>query len=297
MDQTELFYRTNTVKRTSNGTYLLALYGSSHSPQLLLSVLLFTDDIVLPSKRVVRQPKENKMVGLSTDNGSNRGAALLLMKVRMLAMDEIRKSPTPHISQSVIVCPETTSRLPAGSIPEPSQAQWRGRTRTVSICSQNEVERKSHSHNIFPSSEELQVEPSAFLLSHDQERSSWGRGNSALLSSRNGSNRKQKFVGEIVHGSVVKATLRKKFSWKNYPELEQYLVDHRAEYMQYSSQLNYTAEQKQYNNDLTHGLLSIAAEAGYRFEDFTFAAIRDRIRCYYKSFVQASKKRIRRRTK
>jgi len=93
----------------------------------------------------------------------------------------------------------------------------------------------------------------------------------------------------------VRAVLRKKFSWKSFPELEAYLIEHRPRYLQYSSQLNYTAEQKRYNNSLTQGLLDLAAENGYLFEGFTFAAVRDRIRCYYKSYVQAVKKKKRKK--
>lgn len=104
----------------------------------------------------------------------------------------------------------------------------------------------------------------------------------------------KKFVGTNAVGPV-RAVLRRKFSWKAYPELEKYLVEHRAEYLQYSSCFNYTSEQKRYNNDLTQGLIDLAAEEGYVFEEFTFAAIRDRIRCYYKSCVQAAKKKRRRR--
>lgn len=103
-----------------------------------------------------------------------------------------------------------------------------------------------------------------------------------------------KLVGTEVKGPV-KAVLQRKFSWKNYPALEAYLVKHREEYLQYSSALNYTAEQKRYNNTLTQGLLDLAEEEGYLFEDFTFAAIRDRIRCYYKSYVQATKKKKKRK--
>lgn len=103
-----------------------------------------------------------------------------------------------------------------------------------------------------------------------------------------------KLVGTEVKGSV-KAVLQRKFSWKNYPALEAYLVKHREEYLQYSSELNYTAEQKRYNNTLTQGLLDLAEEEGYLFEDFTFSAIRDRIRCYYKSYVQATKKKKKRK--
>jgi len=44
---------------------------------------------------------------------------------------------------------------------------------------------------------------------------------------------------------------------------------------------------------LTERLLELAAHHGYVFDerDFSFVTIRDRIRCYYKSYVQSSKKR------
>jgi uncharacterized protein (UPF0305 family) len=86
--------------------------------------------------------------------------------------------------------------------------------------------------------------------------------------------------------------LRKKFSWRNYPELEEYLIANRTEYLHHSA-LNYTAEQKHFNNRLTEGLLELAAKHNYIFDEscFNFVAVRDRIRCYYKSYVQSSKKR------
>ncbi|KAG7353976.1 hypothetical protein IV203_003332 [Nitzschia inconspicua] len=89
-----------------------------------------------------------------------------------------------------------------------------------------------------------------------------------------------------------KTILRKKFSWKHYPELERFLIANRDEYLKHS-QMNYTAEQKQYNNWLTERLLEVAAQHSYLFdpEDFNFVAIRDRIRCYYKSYVQTARKR------
>jgi hypothetical protein len=89
-----------------------------------------------------------------------------------------------------------------------------------------------------------------------------------------------------------KTVLRKKFSWKHYPELERFLIANRDEYLKHSS-MNYTAEQKQYNNWLTERLLEVAMEHHYAFdpEDFNFVAIRDRIRCYYKSYVQTARKR------
>ena len=75
-------------------------------------------------------------------------------------------------------------------------------------------------------------------------------------------------------------------------QLEQFLVANREEYLRHSA-LNYTAEQKQYNNWLTERLLEMAERHRYVFdpEDFNFVAIRDRIRCYYKSYVQTARKR------
>lgn len=89
-----------------------------------------------------------------------------------------------------------------------------------------------------------------------------------------------------------KAILRKKFSWKNFPELESFLIENREEYLRHSA-LNYTMQQKQYNNHLTERLIELATECGYEFDDevFTFVTIRDRIRCYFKSYVQSRKKR------
>ena len=89
-----------------------------------------------------------------------------------------------------------------------------------------------------------------------------------------------------------KTILRKKFSWKHYPELERFLIANRDDYLEHSSK-NYTAEQKQYNNWLTERLLEVADQHSYAFdpEDFNFVAIRDRIRCYYKSYVQTARKR------
>lgn len=59
------------------------------------------------------------------------------------------------------------------------------------------------------------------------------------------------------------------------------------------SALNYTVQQKSYNNRLTERLLELASDHGYMFDEseFSFVTVRDRIRCYYKSFVQSAKKR------
>mmetsp|Transcript_43755 Transcript_43755/g.78529 ORF Transcript_43755/g.78529 Transcript_43755/m.78529 type:complete len:416 (+) Transcript_43755:203-1450(+) len=86
--------------------------------------------------------------------------------------------------------------------------------------------------------------------------------------------------------------LRKKFSWKNYPELEEFLTANREEYLRHST-LNYTMQQKKYNNCLTERMIKLAGEHGYMFDEteFSFVTVRDRIRCYYKSYVQSMKKR------
>mmetsp|Transcript_8212 Transcript_8212/g.23604 ORF Transcript_8212/g.23604 Transcript_8212/m.23604 type:complete len:535 (-) Transcript_8212:698-2302(-) len=101
---------------------------------------------------------------------------------------------------------------------------------------------------------------------------------------------KHSFVGESTNASMIRSVLRKGFSWRQFPELEEFLRTNRDEYFTYSS-LNYTMEQRRYNNDLTKNLLKLANDVGYVFEGFTFANVRDRIRCYYKSYVQAIKKR------
>lgn len=89
-----------------------------------------------------------------------------------------------------------------------------------------------------------------------------------------------------------KLILRKKFSWKNYPELEEFLVANREEYLRHST-LNYTTQQKRYNNCLTERMIKLAGEHGYLFcpSEFSFVTVRDRIRCYYKSYVQSMKKK------
>lgn len=97
---------------------------------------------------------------------------------------------------------------------------------------------------------------------------------------------------DLTTSGAPKTILRKKFSWKNYPELEAFLIANREEYLRHST-LNYTVQQKQYNNRLTERMLELASENGYVFDDhdFSFVTVRDRIRCYYKSYVQSLKKR------
>lgn len=97
---------------------------------------------------------------------------------------------------------------------------------------------------------------------------------------------------------LVSFLARKSFTDSFYPrsfsnlELEAFLVANREEYLRYSA-LNYTVQQKHYNNRLTEQLLELASQHGYVFDntEFNFVTVRDRIRCFYKSYVQSSKKR------
>ena len=85
--------------------------------------------------------------------------------------------------------------------------------------------------------------------------------------------------------------IRKKFNWRHYPELQQFLIHNRDEYIHHST-LNYTSKQKEYNNILTNRMFILAAQHGYMFhpDDFSFVTLRDRIRCYYKGYIQHMKK-------
>jgi len=90
-----------------------------------------------------------------------------------------------------------------------------------------------------------------------------------------------------------KIVIRRRFNWRDYPELEEFLVSNRKEYLSYSAR-NYSPQQKKFNNILTTRLLELASRSGYTFDPdhFSFSNVRDRIRCYYKSYVQGSKKRL-----
>ena len=75
-------------------------------------------------------------------------------------------------------------------------------------------------------------------------------------------------------------------------QLEHYLLQKKRAYFEFSSR-NYTPEQRRFNNTLTRELLDLASNQGYAFESFTFAMVRDRIRCYYKSYSQSMRKKMR----
>ena len=77
------------------------------------------------------------------------------------------------------------------------------------------------------------------------------------------------------------------------PQLENILISSRREYLSFSSR-NYTPEQKRFNNSLTAQIIETAGDCGYEFDPqhFNFSAVRDRIRCFYKSYVQGEKKKL-----
>lgn len=104
------------------------------------------------------------------------------------------------------------------------------------------------------------------------------------------SSTKPKYVGMHTPRKQVLGVLQRKFTWKNYPELEDFLIEKREEYLRHSSTYNYTATQKEFNNELTNQLLDRASSLGYIFDRFLYVEVRDRIRCYYKSYLQSLKK-------
>lgn len=73
-------------------------------------------------------------------------------------------------------------------------------------------------------------------------------------------------------------------------KLEEYLIDRREEYLLHS-RLNYSIQQKKFNNKLTRELLQLATHHGYVFDGFSFVMLRDKIRCYYKSYLQTLRKK------
>ena len=201
------------------------------------------------------------MVARFGEDRSSHNAALLLLQVRMIAIDEVRdESPFPEAESSYssllsVSENDQQSFSDPFDAPVPTTEQkvitpQKFRCRTVSLCSQEEFRRNSPSPAL-ASPESVLVEPDSPSRSRNSSPAS-SSGSERFLSknARKSSlsvplpfNPSHKFVCEVVEGPV-KATLKKKFSWKSYPELEAYLIDNRSQYMQYSSQLNYTAEQK-----------------------------------------------------
>lgn len=265
------------------------------------------------------------------ESSTTQNAAALLWQVRKIAIREVHQVPGPLTKPTLsplvpVPVPMVTSSVLSYSFTENSEDSssdadsWfeldtpssnslptaAKRCRLISVCSQDDVElttrtRKDSFANqqdhFFFGTESLADSVQSY---QDKKKALKNSGMCPVTPPPPNKQVKQgvtqNLVGTRVQGEV-KDILRPKFSWRNFPELEKYLIDHRLEYLRYSSQRNYSAEQKQYNNLLTQGLLDLAEKDGYLFEGFSFAAVRDRIRCYYKSYVQAVKKKERKNKK
>lgn len=67
-----------------------------------------------------------------------------------------------------------------------------------------------------------------------------------------------------------------------------------AEYYELSTTKCQSAQQQSFNNDMVLVVKEVAASRKWKFADcFVDKALRDRIRCYYKTHIQNAKKRLR----
>eukprot|EP00980_Cylindrotheca_fusiformis_P010672 scaffold2381_cov128-Cylindrotheca_fusiformis.AAC.13 len=228
----------------------------------------------------------------TTFAAEEEAVAQLLRQMKVIATREVEKL-SHHALESFL---SFEPAFPSSSESIEVESMSLARRRTVSLESADAFLPKNAS-NLISSLSLSKVSSRPTCSCHDEfiEHHDWStcdpvESDPSLLVQTTGSVRtksKRKlevFVGQTTEGGVVNATLRRKFSWKQYPE---------KEYFEYSSR-NYTAEQRKYNNKLTRGLLHLAYKKGYKFEDFTFSMVRDRIRCYYKSYSQSAKKKRKR---
>ena len=83
------------------------------------------------------------------------------------------------------------------------------------------------------------------------------------------------------------------FLWRNFPELENHLREQAPEFFSHSMGSR-KKSQFQYNSELTQQIRGIAYEHGYRFAGSyqDDKSLRDRIRCYYKTIIQNTRKRL-----
>ncbi|GKY92275.1 hypothetical protein MPSEU_000198600 [Mayamaea pseudoterrestris] len=248
---------------------------------------------------------DHDFVRIQPAKNSPSEAARLLLKVKEIAIKEFEsfvidvkenKTKIEAYKDEDIYCP----RSPVSIVQEGERSKPRFANVSSPIPTRHSTTYHLVTPPLAPTKHKLLPEPlegdydvmsiSSFVESDDDDDMPMDKlATTPRASQRNETTSKHKTQAETI--------LRPKFSWKTYPELESYLVEHRSKYLQFSSQRNYTRDQKRYNNKLTQGLLALASESGYVFEGFTFAAIRDRIRCYYKSYVQACKKKKRVRRK
>jgi len=94
------------------------------------------------------------------------------------------------------------------------------------------------------------------------------------------------------HGSKLAAG----FQWSQFPPLEKLLRSHMEEYYELSIEVCQSILQQEFNNKLVHKVQEMASFYGWEFA-FTFKALRDRVRCYFKTHIQNAKKRLKTMTK
>lgn len=111
-------------------------------------------------------------------------------------------------------------------------------------------------------------------------------GNDDSQATQSSTNQRHQFERSINSKPII---LQKNFFFRDYHELEDYLLSNRTEYLESKG----NTEQRNYTNNLTKGLLELAAKLNYVFDEscFDFVSVRKRVVAFYNSYAQGSKKR------
>lgn len=111
-------------------------------------------------------------------------------------------------------------------------------------------------------------------------------GNDDSQATQSSTNQRRQFERSINSKPII---LQKNFFFRDYHELEDYLLSNRTEYLESKG----NTEQRNYTNKLTKGLLELAAKLNYVFDEtcFDFVSVRKRVVNFYNSYAQGSKKR------